>query len=332
MSVRRFSLINALLVLALAVPIFAAAVPRGVTFTDYALDFDRIATDTEGQPMASRVAAMKRHFEAVQPGLYSAHDEAALDRRWARAIEEYPQIRSRYLAVVNGFSANLATAVAHFRKVFPKFTPPMPIILAHELGVRDGGSDWVNGTKVMLFGADMITKLHDDNSLQPFMEHELFHLEHARHFADCDQYWCPLWQEGLATDAARIMTPGASDHQLVLDTPTPIRAAVDKSWSAALCRVAANFDATDAAAYGNAFTVDGRADDGLPARYGYYVGMRIAIEAQKALPFPALARLDDTAARPVVVHALGRLIAEAHAPCAAPQARGPITHQAPRPA
>ena len=85
--------------------------------------------------------------------------------------------------------------------------------------MRDGGSDYVGGQKVMLFGADVIAKIHNDESLQPFLEHELFHLEHARHFADCDQLWCPLWQEGLATYAASAMTPGASDHQLLLDQP-----------------------------------------------------------------------------------------------------------------
>jgi len=222
--------------------------------------------------------------------------------------------------------------VTHFRRVFPDFVPPLPIILAHELGVRDGGSDYVAGRKVMLFGADMIARLHNDDSLQPFMEHELFHLEHARHFADCDQYWCPLWQEGLATYAASVMTPGASDHQLLLDQPQPIREPTDRHWKEALCVAAAQFDRADETAINTAFSAGESGSSDLPRRFGYYVGLRVAAEAGRQRSLPELARLNDEQARPVVAKALGALIAEARAPCSAPPPSAPITHAASRPA
>jgi hypothetical protein len=62
------------------------------------------------------------------------------------------------------------------------------------------------------------------------------YLRHTpRHFEDCDQLWCSLWQEGLATYAAAVLTPDASDHQLILDVPHPIRYDTDSHWADALC-------------------------------------------------------------------------------------------------
>jgi hypothetical protein len=130
----------------------------------------------------------------------------------------------------------------------------MPIYVIHSLGTRDGGTDWVAGRMVMLFGADEIAQFHLDESLQPFIVHELFHIEHIRHFADCDQLWCSLWQEGLATYTASVMTPNASDHQLILDVPHPIRGDTDSHWPDALCWTAEHFDSTKAPEVSAAFT------------------------------------------------------------------------------
>ena len=150
----------------------------------------------------ARVAAFRATFEKLVPGLYTDQDEARLNGRIARSLTEFASIRPAYRMVLMRFPSDLDSAVKGFRRVFPQLQQPMPIYLAHELGLRDGGTDHVGARKVMLFGADVIARIHNDDSLQPFLQHELFHLEHARHFADCDQLWCPLWQEGLATYAA----------------------------------------------------------------------------------------------------------------------------------
>jgi hypothetical protein len=223
-----------------------------------------------------------------------------------------------YRSVVHRFGPAIAEAVSRFRRIFPDFTPPLPIILAHELGVRDGGTDYVAGRKVMLFGADLIAKLHDDNSLQPFLEHEMFHLEHARYFKDCDQYWCLLWQEGLATYAVSVMTPGATDHQLLLDQPQGIRDQTDAHWMQALCLVAAQFDETDEAAIAAAFTGGESGSSGLPRRFGYYVGYRVTVEAARDHSLRYLARLDNKRARMIVAKAVGALISNSGSSCRQP--------------
>jgi len=306
--------------------------PAIVDYSDYSAAFDQFEARTRNMPAEARVAEFRKTFDRIRPGLYADNNPQRLNRRILRSLDEFPALRPAYLQVSQQFDTNLSEAVQNFRRVFPDFSSPLPIILTHELGMRDGGSDYVAGQKVMLFGADMIAKAHNDNSLQPFLEHELFHLEHARHFADCDQFWCPLWQEGLATYAASEMTPGANDHQLLLDLPRPVREPTEEHWREALCTVAAEFDQTNEKAMDLAFT-GGRSDgSGLPSRFGYYVGLRLAAEAGQQMALPALARLDDEHARPVVARALKTLIAKANAPCSLPAARMPITRRAPRPA
>lgn len=308
-----------------------ASAPPPVTFTSYAAQFDEFAARTEGMPSGQRVAEFLTTFNALVPGLYVGKDPARLVRRIDKALTNFPSIRPVYRDVERHFPDDLNTAVGHFRKVFPDFVPPIPIYLVHSLGIRDGGADYIDGKKVMMFGADVIASIHNDDSLQPFMEHELFHLEHARHFEDCDQLWCPLWQEGMATFAASVMTPGSNDHQLLLDQPTPIRAATDAHWGEALCWVASRFDDTADSDIKAAFT-GGEHPAEFPSRFGYYVGLRVAAEAAGARGLPALARMSDAQARPVVVKALGSLIRAAHAPCKPPAGVGAITHRDSRPA
>lgn len=311
--------------------LLGAAPSAPVTFTSYASDFDAFEARTADLPADERVAAFRAEFERIAPGLYADRDASRLDRHIAKALAEFPAIRTTYRQVEARFPSELAAAVDQFRAHFPGFVPPMPIILAHELGMRDGGTDYVGDRKVMLFGADVIARIHNDDSLQPFLEHELFHLEHARHFADCDQLWCPLWQEGLATYAASAMTPGASDHQLLLDQPAAIRAATDARWGEALCWFAGRFD-SDAQTDSDAAFTGGSAQPGFPARFGYYVGLRVARQASSTTSLPALTRLDNRAARPVVAKALAALIVAARAPCSPPRRAAPVTHRAPRPA
>jgi hypothetical protein len=293
------------------------ATPPPVTFTDHASAFDRFEANTRVMPPEQRVAAFHVRFDALFPGYYVAKNTQKLDRRILAALDAFPTLRPAYREAEARFPVALETAVRRFRVVFPSFVPPIPIYLTHSLGIRDGGSQMVGGRKVMIFGADVIARLHNDSSMQPFLDHELFHLEHARHFADCDPTWCPLWQEGLATYAASVMTPSASEHQLLLDVPKPIPAATEARWPDALCWIALRFDQTGEANYEPAF-LGGYHVDGLPDRFGYYIGLRIATEAAKHHMLSQLTRLSDEAARPVVAAALGSLIRRAHAPCQAP--------------
>jgi hypothetical protein len=300
-----------------------------VTFTDLATSFERVAVGTAGQPEDVRIAAMRHELDPLLPGVYV--EGAKTDRRIAKALAEFPAKQAGYDRAVNAFPAALTNAVTRFRTIFPAFESPLPIYLYHSLGTRDGGSDTLEpGHRlVMFFGADMIADLHADNSLEPFQDHELFHLEHAHAFPDCDQLWCPLWQEGLAVFAAAAMTPGATDHQLLLDMPSPVRAPTEAHWAEALCFVAGHFDDTGDAVIAQAFQGHGNPPAGLPDRFGYYVGYRIAQATGRTLA--VLDRLDHAAARPILRATLIRLMTKAKANCAPPAVDAPISQKAAHP-
>ncbi len=295
---------------------FAATAAAPVRLLNYAPEFDQFEAATRQLPAEERLRAFHARFDTLLPGVYASDDRAGMDRRIMDSLEDFPRIRDAYRRTEQRFPSEFDISVAHFRKFFPDFEPPYPVYFLHDLNQRDGGTTTVNGKGVMLFGADMIARIHDDDSLQPFIEHELFHLEHARHFTDCDQYWCQLWKEGLAVYAASAMTPGASDSQLLLDLPKPIRAETDAHMAQALCFVSANFDSGDAEPLQQSFTRAGKASD-LPARFGYYVGYLIAQKAVQRHDFPAVTRMSRNGARPVVRAALLELMRSAKTNCAA---------------
>jgi hypothetical protein len=298
-------------------------------YVDLATPFEQAAIETAGQPQGSRVATIRERINAVLPGIYRR--DASTDRLIADALVQYPAKRAAYNRAVAEFAVALSGAVKRFRKIFPEFKSNIPIYLYHSLGLRDGGSDYLDPGKrhVMLFGADMIAEYHSDDSLQPFLAHELFHLEHERHFSDCDQFWCAIWQEGLAVDAAATMTPRATDRQLLLDTPKPIRPKTEARWKDALCFAAAHFDDTDGTAVVKALQMGGNPPNELPDRFGYYVGYRIAQATNMKLIH--LSRLDNKSARPVVRSALIKLMNNAEARCPLPAVDAVVTQQSPNP-
>jgi len=157
-----------------------------------------------------------------------------------------------------------------------------------------------------MFGADVIAQLHDFTNEQPFFQHELFHVYHAQAFTECEQAWCALWMEGLAVLAAHRLNPQATDAELLLSSPRPIRPEVDGNRVAAVCAVARLLDSKDGGDYASLFS-SGAVLEGLPPRGGYYVGYLVAQEAARHRSLRELAHLGNPAARKVVNAALARL-------------------------
>jgi hypothetical protein len=194
--------------------------------------------------------------------------------------------------------------------VFPGFTPDVPVYLVHSLGEMDGGTRELNGKIHLIFGADMIARIHDTHALTPFLDHELFHVEHGKHFPECAEVWCALWAEGLATYAAKAMNPGADDGQLLLTTPKPIRAAVDATWPAAACFTRARLESSAEKDISALFTGGTEARE-FPSRFGYYVGLRVAEDSADIHSLQTLAHMPPERARAALTASIDRLIQRA---------------------
>lgn len=292
-----------------------AANSAPLKLVDLTDDYERIWDETQKLPDDRRVAQFKRSFSALLPGLYDAKrfakfgmSVADYDHLLGQKLRDYPTDRGAILSVSRRFAKQFAPARRSFENAFGPMKGFPPIYLVNSHGEFDGGTrDLLAGSR-LLFGADMIAKIHKGKSIGPFFHHELFHLLHSRTFKDCSQIWCNLWSEGLATYVALTLNPDADDEALLLTIPQPIRPAVESNRKAAGCAVLARLDSESGSDYAALFS--GRPKSAIanqPPRFGYFVGLLVAQEVAKGRTLTELARLSVAETRPLVRDAVSNL-------------------------
>ncbi len=279
-------------------------------------DFAKFHDATKTMPEKERVALFRQRFDKLFPGFYepaSGQTDAQFDRGVAASLNGFDAIRPDYEKVERQFAIAYAAGIRHFRVQFPGFKPVLPVWFVHSLGRMDGGTRTLNGKTYMIFGADVIAKIHTDGTIGPFLDHELFHVENGQWFKDCEPdttVWCSLWQEGGAVYATSVMNPGADDHTLMLDLPKPIRPLVDAQWPLALCTLKRDLDKGDQATYASYF-FGGGSDQAFPKRWGYYVGYRLMQRVGKRHTLVEIDKMDQVAARKEIGRELDAMITEA---------------------
>jgi hypothetical protein len=268
-------------------------------------DFARFADKTANLPDEERVRLFHAHFDKLFPGFYVARfgDSAKYDARIATALRDFTSIRDRYTAASAEFANAFARGGTRFRKFFPDYRLTMTVFLVHSIGEMDGGSREIGGRKVMVFGADVIAKIHDQTTIGPFLDHELFHIYHASYFPDCDEVWCSLWQEGMAVYVASRMNPGANDRQLELTLPQPIRPGVEPRLREAMCLIREKFESVDKDDYATFFVGHGKSGP-FPPRFGYYLGYVLAQKIGTSMSLERMAKLPPAKVKPLLEQAL----------------------------
>jgi hypothetical protein len=282
-------------------------------YIDLTADFVRFVGETAAMEEPARVALFRQRMDALLPGFYTPRygiDPARYEAHVARVLKNFEALRPRFEEVQREFPAAFEAGVQHFRKTFPEFTPSVPVYLLHSLGEMDGGTRELGGKRYLIFGADVIARIHGTRTMTPFLDHELFHVEHGKHFPECAEVWCTLWAEGLATYAAKVMNPDADDGQLLLMRPKPIRAAVDATWPAAACLVGAKLHSSDEDDM-RALFQGGEETTGFPSRFGYYVGLRVAEELGGQYGLAELARMKPEVALAVLKGVIERIATKA---------------------
>lgn len=298
------------LLIAQSATLAGAAKPQ---YIDLTANFVRFVDETASMEGTPRVALFRKQMDALLPGFYTPRngiEPARYDAQVAKALENFEALRPRYEKVQREFPAAFEAGIQHFRKAFPGFTPTVPVYLLHSLGEMDGGTRELHGKVYLIFGADMVAQIHETRTITPFLDHELFHVEHGKYFSECAEVWCALWAEGLATYAAKVMNPGADDAQLLLTTPTPIRAAVDATWPAAACFTRTALDSPAEEDIRKMFQ-GGPDNGGFPRRFGYYVGLRVAEELGNEYPLAELAKMPAERAKAALTATIDRLVMKA---------------------
>lgn len=299
-------LLAVLAALLLAAPAAARTLAplRLVDLTD---DFEAVWEKTQALPDAERATAFKAAFAPILPGFYSEarfkRTAAQYDPRLLRGLKAYPEQRAAIANVAKRFDAMFQPARRTFEAQFGPMRGYPPIYLVNSLGEFDGGTRELQGRVVLMFGADVIGKIHMDHDIQPFFHHELFHLYHHRFFPECEQVWCSLWAEGLATYAAKSLNPNATDAELLLTFPEPLREAVERDRKEAACAVVARLGSTSDADMGALFS-SGRLSPSLPPRFGYYVGYLVAADMGRTHSLKSLAQMPPAQVRPALERTL----------------------------
>ncbi|HEY6916982.1 MAG TPA: hypothetical protein VI381_05010 [Allosphingosinicella sp.] len=266
------------LLLVLSAP---ASASKPLPLVDLTDDFTAVWDESASLDEAGRLAAFKARFSTLLPGFYSAErvsaEPAKYDEHLLKGLRAFPTQRAGIEDVSHRFAAMLAPARDSFEAAVGPLGDMPDIYLINSFGEMDGGTRMLGGRSHLVFGADMIAKLHGQHNIQPFFHHELFHVYHGSRFEGCEQVWCGLWTEGLATAAAERLNPGATQAELLLTFPEPLGAAFDDHPIEALCLVSGKLgeDASKSAL----FIGSKRPNDILPPRIGYFVGYIIASEA-----------------------------------------------------
>ncbi|HYO79750.1 MAG TPA: hypothetical protein VE010_25010 [Thermoanaerobaculia bacterium] len=307
---------SSLLLIALLVSGCASAPPAPrLQVVDLTDDFGRFYDTTASMEEAERIAAMQQHLEALLPGFYDAGRRsfpAGFDysRLIGAALTNYPKQRAGIEDVSRRFASLSEPAIRSFEATVGPFTEPRTVYLLHSLGEMDGGMRTLRDGSFLIFGADVIARVHLQHDVQPFFHHELFHLWHASRFKGCgDALWCDLWTEGLAVFVAASLNPKVTDAELLLNFPEPLRPAVEQNRKEAVCAVVQRFDSTAAADSSTLFrgSPDNRLSPTIPPRFGYYVGYLAAAEAAKSHSLKTLAHMPPEEVRPLLLSSLNRL-------------------------
>jgi hypothetical protein len=308
--------------LGLSASLSAAAAP--VQVHSIAQEFANFWDATQTMPEAERVAAFKRRVAPKFPEFYGIEryqgkrTQARQDEIIARALAAFGAQRQAYLDKVAGFDADLPRHVASFTRSFPAFQPQVPIWFLHSMGEMDGGTRDFNGKHYLIFGADMMVRVHGSGDEAAFFHHELFHIHHDAVAPECDHQgmWQPLWREGLATYVSQVLNPDASEKQMLLTFPEGSLEVTKARLHESLADVEKVLDNPDERYYGPLFQT-GKDDTGLAPRRGYYMGYLVAKEIGKGRDLATLATLNCADARKLVIDAV-RLLKQRSAPAPAP--------------
>ena len=294
-------------VLPLSLSATANAEGSGLHVIDLTGQFDRFAMSTAEMPDGQRVVAFEKQIGPKANGFYSRkRTPDGYDFRVLVQLKTYPERRKATLAVSRKFDQLFAPARQKFESVFGPVTSRQPVFLIDSMGELDGGTRELDGKSTLLFGADVIGEVHSGQNLAPFFYHELFHLYHEAKAPSCMAIWCSLWEEGLATYVASRLDPGASDDELVLNLPAPIRPAVEANRARSVCAVVRRLDSMAEEDFSALFQGDDRLA-GFPSRMGYYIGYLVARDIGRTHELHEIAEMSLVQARPLIDASLARM-------------------------
>ena len=297
---------------------FAAALLSGAAFAqpselqlvDFTKEFGEVQAANSAKSPEEQAEEVRSHFAKRLPGFYDlsrfGDDGPKFAPMFAKNVAAFPKYRDRTMEAAGRFKAMFPGAVKSFEAEFGPVPYKQPVYLLVSLGEFDGATRSLPQGEVLLFGADMIAEYHAKNDATPFFHHELFHIYHSPRFTNCAKVWCSLWNEGLATHVAATLNPKATDAELLLTIPEPIRPEVEKDIKPAVCATWQRLDSEKGEDRTALFSFQ-RLGSGVPPRAGYLIGQWVAADLGKTRSLKELAKMDGEPLRAEIEASLRRM-------------------------
>ena len=266
-----------------------------------------------GASPEQQARAFEELLRAPHPTLYTAKVlglaeplSASVPERLKKAARLRPD-PARVDEVRRTLEADLRDAAVQFRKTFPGFVSRRPVALVCSLGAFDGGTREVEGVERLLFGPDVIAAIRPRGfNLQPFLEHELFHVHHANLHPDAPQtVAAALWEEGLATYVSAALNPGATQDEI--SVPDVLVAEATPRIPELSRKLLAHLDDRSGGPAYRQFFFGSTEPVEVPSRSGYLIGWRIAEALGKTRSLAQLAALTPAESRVEVEGTLRRM-------------------------
>ena len=261
--------------------------PRFWAFWDE--DRPAAATDT-----AALIRLFRQRVTQPDSAFYEKAASGVSDDRIRNFLRGAEKDAPAMRAISDRLAHDLARLSRTFVDSFPDFAFGGRVYFYPSLYVRDGGTMTFPPSVALMFGVDMIARIHGaDADLEVLFDHELFHLYHGQvrpRSQTPARLSRRLWGEGLATYVSQRMNPSASELALLLNDR---RLYAERSRLAAIAATAlARLDDTSSA-YARRYLQGGVADGDVPPRAGYLLGLRAAQVMGRNRTLRELARLDD---------------------------------------
>ena len=288
----------------------AAAQPAKLELVDLTEEFADVQAANGFKSPPEQAKAVRAHFAKRLPGFYEparfGSDAPKYELMFAKNVASFPKVRDKTAEAAARFKAMFPAAVQSFEATFGPVPYSRPVYLVVSLGEFDGATRSLPQGEVLLFGADMIAQYHAKNDVTPFFHHELFHIYHSPRFDNCNKLWCSLWNEGLATHVAATLNPGATDPELLLTIPEPIRPEIEKDPKPAICATWQRLDSEMSEDRMALFSFQ-RLGPGIPPRAGYLIGQWVAADLGKTRNLKELAEMNGEPLRAEIEASLRRM-------------------------
>ena len=292
-----------------SLPPASGASRPSLALDNHAVAFDEAWQAQREEPLTAQWSAIRERFAGDLPGFYENErfgDMAGfVDGVRNQKLAEWPSQREAALQAANAFVADFPRAIARFEAEVGPLPAQPPVALVMSLGEFDGAVRNLGAGERLFFGADEIARIYPGASTIPFLQHELFHTYHSPLLGDCQPLWCALWNEGLAVYAAQRLNPGASDLELGLTMPAPIRPVLEQRRQDAVCAIRKRMDGGED--YRPIFTGMGEPLNGLPLRFGYLVGLWVAEDLGRGHSLADMARWNGDDLRNRIAASLDRM-------------------------